>query len=279
MIDDKMNPQLGAIDNQTDMSSTSLDLPDNIQAILNMPLTQSPVMGNMGMQPTPPQTMSYQEGGMVQPAGIQPMGMPTNQPMNPEVMDMEVNRMMSENPEVVARMRAAIEAGLQSGELTMEELNMAIQLAKAVLQDPSMYPQIRQFAIQKGLATEQDLPMQYDEGLIVAILIASKALEADVRPLDRPMQDMKDGGQLKEVPEGNSGLSKLPEDVRNRMGYMQDGGVLKGPSHEQGGIPVKVAGVNAAEMEGGEYVIPKHIVKAKGTEFFDKMLASYEDKA
>ena len=264
MIDDKMNPQLGAIDNQTDMSSTSLDLPDNIQAILNMPLTQSPVMGNMGMQPTPPQTMSYQEGGMVQPAGIQPMGMPTNQPMNPEV---------------VARMRAAIEAGLQSGELTMEELNMAIQLAKAVLQDPSMYPQIRQFAIQKGLATEQDLPMQYDEGLIVAILIASKSLEADVRPLDRPMQDMKDGGQLKEVPEGNSGLSKLPEDVRNRMGYMQDGGVLKGPSHEQGGIPVKVAGVNAAEMEGGEYVIPKHIVKAKGTEFFDKMLASYEDKA
>jgi len=251
MIDDKMNPQLGAIDNQTDMSSTSLDLPDNIQAILNMPLTQSPVMGNMGMQPTPPQTMSYQEGGMVQPAGIQPMGMPTNQPMNPEVMDMEINRMMSENPEVVARMRAAIEAGLQSGELTMEELNMAIQLAKAVLQDPSMYPQIRQFAIQKGLATEQDLPMQYDEGLIVAILIASKSLEADVQFTgeQQPMQEM------------------------------QDGGILKGPSHDQGGIPVKVAGDQIAEMEGGEYVIPKHIVKAKGTEFFDKMLASYEDKA
>jgi len=89
---------------------------------------------------------------------------------------------------------------------------------------------------------------------------------------------MKDGGQLKEVPEGNAGLSKLPEEVRNRMGYMQDGGVLKGPAHEDGGIPVKVAGVNKAEMEGGEYVIPKKVVMAKGTEFFDKMLASYEDK-
>jgi hypothetical protein len=32
------------------------------------------------------------------------------------------------------------------------------------------------------------------------------------------------------------------------------------------------------EVEGGEYVIPKDIVKAKGTEFFDKMLASYKEK-
>ena len=38
---------------------------------------------------------------------------------------------------------------------------------------------------------------------------------------------------------------------------MQDGGVLKGPSHEDGGIPVKVAGVSNAEMEGGEYIINK----------------------
>jgi hypothetical protein len=59
---------------------------------------------------------------------------------------------------------------------------------------------------------------------------------------------------------------------------MQEGGVLKGPSHAEGGIPVKVAGDQIAEMEGGEYVIPKNVVRAKGTEFFDKMLANYEDK-
>lgn len=32
------------------------------------------------------------------------------------------------------------------------------------------------------------------------------------------------GGQLKEVPEDNKGLSKLPTEVRNKMGYLKDGG-------------------------------------------------------
>jgi len=125
-----------------------------------------------------------------------------------------------------------------------------VQLARVVLENPSMYPQIRQFAIQKGLATEQELPVEYDEGLIIALITAGKAMEADVQ-FTRGQQPVQD---------------------------MQDGGVLKGPSHNDGGIPVKVAGVNNAEMEGGEYVIPKKVVMAKGTEFFDKMLASYEDK-
>mgnify|MGYP003145474999 CR=1 FL=1 len=38
------------------------------------------------------------------------------------------------------------------------------------------------------------------------------------------MMMMAKGGQLKPVPEDNPGLAKLPEKVRNRMGYMQDGG-------------------------------------------------------
>ena len=35
------------------------------------------------------------------------------------------------------------------------------------------------------------------------------------------------GGALKPIPEGNKGLPKLPEDVRNRMGYMEYGGVAE----------------------------------------------------
>jgi len=35
---------------------------------------------------------------------------------------------------------------------------------------------------------------------------------------------MAEGGELKEVPEDNAGLSKLPTEVRNKMGYMKDGG-------------------------------------------------------
>ena len=39
-------------------------------------------------------------------------------------------------------------------------------------------------------------------------------------------QTLKGGGGLKAVPEGNKGkgLSKLPTEVRNKMGYMKKGG-------------------------------------------------------
>ena len=51
-----------------------------------------------------------------------------------------------------------------------------------------------------------------------------------------PMMDRKDkmgmtgmveGGRLKAVPDKNKGLSKLPKKVRNRMGYMAEGGEVK----------------------------------------------------
>ena len=43
-----------------------------------------------------------------------------------------------------------------------------------------------------------------------------------------------DGGQLKEVPEDNTGLSKLPTQVRNKMGYMKEGGKAKSKVNEAG---------------------------------------------
>lgn len=36
----------------------------------------------------------------------------------------------------------------------------------------------------------------------------------------------KKGGNLKPIPSGNKGLPKLPKEVRNRMGYMENGGSL-----------------------------------------------------
>jgi hypothetical protein len=268
-----INVKLGAVGMASD---PSLDLPPQIQALLDMSPTEQSM--NSPVQ-------SYQEGGMVAPAGVS-MQPQQGQPMGAQMIDMQINQSAAQSPEMIARIRAGIEAGLQTGELSMEDLNMAIELAKTVAQNPAMYPQVRQFVIQKGLATESELPVQYDEAIVIALLLAAKAMATDIEFTDRPplqsgqpapVQDMKDGGLL-EVPEGNRGLSKLPEEVRNKMGYMQDGGVLKGPAHSDGGIPVKVAGVDNAEMEGGEYVIPKKVVMAKGTEFFDKMLANYEDK-
>jgi hypothetical protein len=43
-----------------------------------------------------------------------------------------------------------------------------------------------------------------------------------------------EGGELKEVPEENTGLSKLPTEVRNKMGYMKEGGKTKSKVNEAG---------------------------------------------
>ena len=45
---------------------------------------------------------------------------------------------------------------------------------------------------------------------------------------------MAGGGELKEVPEDNTGLSKLPTEVRNKMGYMKEGGKAKSKVNEAG---------------------------------------------
>ena len=45
---------------------------------------------------------------------------------------------------------------------------------------------------------------------------------------------MAAGGGLKEVPQDNTGLSKLPTEVRNKMGYMKEGGKAKSKVNEAG---------------------------------------------
>ena len=42
-------------------------------------------------------------------------------------------------------------------------------------------------------------------------------------PLTMADVGMKEGGELKPIPEGNKGLPNLPKDVRNKMGFMQEG--------------------------------------------------------
>ena len=253
-------------------SSTSLDLPPAIQSLIDMPAAGvasgaiRPIQtGTVAQDPNFPaldfrMQPTYQEGGMVGPGGMpmRPAGIQPQQGAapNPQMLDMQVNEIMSQNPEAVARIRAGIEAGIQSGELDANELNTIIQLAKTVMQNPEMYPQIRQMAIQRGIATEADLPAQFDEGLVIAIIAAGKSMEADVQI---------EGGQ-----------APMPQPPVQEMEF---GGMVNGPSHDQGGVRVKMKGGGEIEVEGGEYVIPKDVVKKKGTDFFDKMLQAEKDKA
>ena len=265
-------------------STVSMDLPQSIQQLISMPSAgvNERAVGNIptGTAATNPQypvldfrmQPSYAMGGQVpeledfrnrqssyEMGGQVPAGLQTGQaagPMNPQMADMQVNDMLAKNPEVVARIRAAIEAGIQSGEISQQEIQMATQLAQVALQNPQMYPQLRQFAIDRGLAGPNDLPMEYDQGLVIALVTAAKAMAADV--------------QLESV-EGMSPAQPMQQPMQQPP-EMATGGLLQGASHADGGIPIKMKGGGMIEAEGGEYIIPKHIVAQKGTEFFDKLI-------
>ena len=61
----------------------------------------------------------------------------------------------------------------------------------------------------------------------------------------------KMGGSLKPVPADNKGLKKLPTEVRNKMGFMKKGGMVKG--YKKGG-----------SVSRGQYPIQTTKVKFKG---------------
>jgi len=261
------NPVIAALNPQTP-STTSLDLPPALASILAMPsagatapmaapmaapAAPAPTIGgalggapSMQAQPLP----SFEEGGMIGPGGMpmQQGGMPMEQegPMDPAQRDELLNQSLNQNPQVVQEIQAALAEGLQTGEITAQELNMIIQLTQVAAQNPDMYTYVRQFAIQQGIASEDDLPQQYDEALVIALLTVAKSA-----------QQMMQGGQNMMPPTGAP------------MQSMKAGGTVKGQT--DGPVPIMA--------HEGEYVIPKNVVAMKGKEFFDRLVEQYKDKA
>jgi len=83
---------------------------------------------------------------------------------------------------------------------------------------------MRSSKMPKGVRKERMDKNEFTEyakgGLAKQAATAIAMKEAGVKP-----KKMSEGGSLKEVDAGkNPGLSKLPTDVRNKMGYMNDGG-------------------------------------------------------
>ena len=62
-------------------------------------------------------------------------------------------------------------AALQSGELTAQELNMGVQLIESAVNNPSLYPQLRKFAVQQGIAGEEDLPQHPFDVLLEGVVV------------------------------------------------------------------------------------------------------------
>jgi hypothetical protein len=204
-------------------------------------------------RPTP----SYAMGGFVGPGGqpIMPAGLSTRtappevgMDVTPEQIDQTVNQTMQANPQMVQQVQQLIMESVQSGETTMEELNTLGQMAQAALQDPNLYPQLRQLAIREGLATQEDIPPQFDPALITVMLVAVRAVKdatAQQPPTPQPIQSMAMGGAV------------VPISKKQSID----------PRHDE---PV------IAELEKGEYVIPKNVVEMKGREFFDSLIAKYD---
>lgn len=258
-------------------STLSLDMPQGLASILSgfsAPAVSTPpsagIASNVGIganvigassQPMP----SYQEGGMVGmegmrvPPGAVP-GMPmqagvnpemqAGTPMNPQMLEMQINQFVNRNPQQVAMIRQSILEELQSGELTPQELNMIVQLATVAAQNPEMYSYVRNFAIQQGIASEDDLPAQYDQGLVFVLLLAARAVQQDL------------GG-------APVGMGQAPGSAAPVVPSMAKGGKIASFGESK---PVII------EAHTGEYVIPKHVVDMKGKEFFDSLVEKYKDQ-
>jgi hypothetical protein len=242
----------GTIDHP--LNTQGMDVPPAIQALLGT--GDMPSAGLSQVQPTP--MFSYEMGGQVGPGGM-PMPMAGQQPgvveqgqmtpqqqqiLSPQNLEAEAQRVVSQNPEAVQMIQQSLQAAIQRGETTAQQIQMGVQMARVALENPDMYPQMRNMAIQQGLASEQELPQQYDPGFLFLFILAGDAMAAGgaQQPgMQQPMASMEEGGAL-------------PKESPN----------------PDGSIPI-----NAHE---GEYVIPAEVVRAKGTDFFDKMIQSYREK-
>jgi hypothetical protein len=63
------------------------------------------------------------------------------------------------------------------------------------------------------------------------------------------MKGYAEGGMMKEVPEANKGMKKLPKDVRNKMGYMAKGGMV---GYVEGGMVKSTGSLNTGIKKCGE---------------------------
>lgn len=161
-------------------------------------------------------------------------------PLSVQQIEQDFNRIAQENPQAVQQIQQQIMAAMNSGELTAQELNQAVQLARAAMQNPEIYPQLRAFAIQQGMGEEADIPPQFDQGFLTLIILAGQAIQ---------------GG----APAGNQQTV---------------------PSFEFGGAVVgkQPGGAVVAEVHDGEFVVPAEVVRRIGLNKLEKMVESEQQR-
>lgn len=206
--------------------------------------------GVVGQAPNP-MGMPPASGG--QP-GLQPGGAGEGGYVDHKTADMQINDLLARNPQVKQQIQQVIQQGIQDGSINPQMAQMAVQLAQACVQNPALYPQLRQFAIQRGIVDPEDLPEQYDQGLVLTILMAAKAAQ---------------------------GMGEAPQQTlaQNAQQQFAQGGMIQGPGT---GTSDSVQAVNTSngqpvKVSNGEYVVPAAVVAAKGRDFFDSLVRKYAE--
>ena len=207
-------------------------------------------------------TQRYQDGGPVAAPQLQAqMGSMMGAQPDAQQMQAQIAQMMRDPNQIRALMARPIQL-MQSGELTPDEVVTMGRVAEAAMFNPSLYPQLRQFVAQQGMPP---LPAAYDQSVIMRIVVISRVL-----------QGMLGNGQQATMP-GQVPPTDQAQMV-NPVG-MRNGGAVFGPGtgrsdsigtvNRSTGAPVSIA--------NGEYVIPEHVVRAKGRDFFDGLLRKYTE--
>lgn len=214
-------------------------------------------------------TNSYQLGGMVGPGGtpIRPNipGMPglsgpsvSSGGMGPQQMELEARRFVQQNPQQVAEIRTAIEEALAEGDITMDQVQLLTNMAKVALQNPEMYIPLKQNIVARGILEDDELPPEFDQGTLFVLLLIGQIMQSPAQP------EMQVAGGV--APPAAPGGDQMGQPIPS----MEKGGPLPAKSNNSDGSVIIKAHEN-------EYVIPAKVVRAKGTEFFDKLLQNYAD--
>lgn len=189
------------------------------------------------------------------------LGAASAPPVESSTIDQEAQKFIQQNPQEAQKVQALMAAAIQNGELTAQELNQVVQLAKTALANPASYPQIRQFAIKNGLGTEEEIPQQMDQGLLYTLIVIGKSMQA-IGPTGSPSQPSAPAGP----PAGNAMEGQRPAPT-------MDSGML--PAYKNGGETGDTA--HLAKLHPREYVIPEKAVLFYGTEKFAKMIKAVDE--
>ncbi|MEN6644314.1 MAG: hypothetical protein ABFE08_17885 [Armatimonadia bacterium] len=221
---------------------------------------------------------SYALGGMVGPGGepIRPnipglpgLSGPSSGGMGAQQMELEARRFVQQNPQQAAEIRETVEEALAEGDITMDQVKVLSNMARVALQNPEMYPQLKQAILSQGILEQDELPPDFDQGVMFILLLIGQVVQAPAAPgLAAGSGDGSGPAAPPASVPGSAQPSGAPIPMEGGMPTMATGGSLPAQSpNPDGSIPIKA--------HEGEYVIPSHVVRAKGTDFFDKLVQTY----